>query len=714
MSATAKRNPHTRNRISDVLLWIAAVGLVVSACSLYVSANVFDSTRFADHAVAALEEPEVRAVLVDNIGDLIVTEIAEDAVAVRPLIDTVSGAAIESAAFQRLFRTAALQLHESAVDGDQDNAVLTVANIGIVISQALRQLLPDLGDQIPETLDDALLEVASFDSITALSRAAKISDDLALWSTVITLLLLIAAFVVSPNRLRAVGGFGLTLIASGGVIATGYFVVRYLVLRPIVADASIDRAVGEQIWDAFMSDLFTIGVLMIGLGAVLAAMSDGALSGVRVQDRVRDLARFAVPPESTRGRIVWSLVAVVLGLWLATNPQSGLEVLVALTGLVIVATGLQELALLATSETALTAVESSEDRRRRRKRYVRFAVASIAAAAIGIATIGAVHLGGGIQSLGIAVDAEACNGSRDLCDRPLNEVAIAATHNSMSVASSPKWLFPAQEASIGDQLDDGIHGLLIDAYFAYPGQRVYTDTVRSSPNARSVMREQFGDEFVDAADRIRRSISKPKGVEPELFLCHGFCELGATSMREALDEVRGFIEDNPRDVVVIVVEDYVPWEDLAEEFRRAGLQQYAYRGPWGPVWPTLGEMINDGQRLLITTENAEPRVDWMHNAFQSMQETPFHFETVSQLREPSSCDESRGEPDTTIFQINHWVDTAPNPRPSIARRVNDYAFLGDRIKRCERDRKLLANLIAVDFYREGDLFTVVDELNTTR
>jgi hypothetical protein len=67
-----------------------------------------------------------------------------------------------------------------------------------------------------------------------------------------------------------------------------------------------------------------------------------------------------------------------------------------------------------------------------------------------------------------------------------------------------------------------------------------------------------------------------------------------------------------------------------------------------------------------------------------------------------------------LFLINHWVDTPPNPRPSIARVVNRREFLLDRIRRCERIRGLRANMISVDFYKEGDLLGVVDQLNGIR
>ena len=61
--------------------------------------------------------------------------------------------------------------------------------------------------------------------------------------------------------------------------------------------------------------------------------------------------------------------------------------------------------------------------------------------------------------------------------------------------------------------------------------------------------------------------------------------------------------------------------------------------------------------------------------------------------------------------MNHWVTTDPLPRPSDAAKVNAREPLLRRARVCERVRGQLPNLIAVNFFGQGDLFEVVDELN---
>src|SRR4029078_12490686 len=91
----------------------------------------------------------------------------------------------------------------------------------------------------------------------------------------------------------------------------------------------------------------------------------------------------------------------------------------------------------------------------------------------------------------------------------------------------------------------------------------------------------------------------------------------------------------------------------------------------------------------------------------TIQETPYRFRQPSEL----SCEEGRGGRAGSIFQINHWIETPPMTKPSNAAIVNAAGLLLGRLRRCAEERSHLPNIVAVDFYRTGDLFKVVAELN---
>jgi hypothetical protein len=166
---------------------------------------------------------------------------------------------------------------------------------------------------------------------------------------------------------------------------------------------------------------------------------------------------------------------------------------------------------------------------------------------------------------------------------------------------------------------------------------------------------------------------------------------------------------NPGEVVIIVVEDYVAPEDLARAFDDAGLLPLVYAGslttPAGG--PTLQQLINWGQRLVVFIESGKPGVPWLRPAWESMQETPYSFHKPADF----SCRPNRGPATSAFFQINHWIETTPAPRPSNAEIVNAYNLLLARARACSAQRRRLPNIVAVDFYDVGDLFRVVRTLN---
>ena len=90
-----------------------------------------------------------------------------------------------------------------------------------------------------------------------------------------------------------------------------------------------------------------------------------------------------------------------------------------------------------------------------------------------------------------------------------------------------------------------------------------------------------------------------------------------------------------------------------------------------------------------------------------IQETPYHFGAPGEF----SCAPHRGGTTGSLFQINHWIDTTPTPKPSNAAIVNDRGYLLDRARRCQGERDRLPNIIAVDFALIGDVVGAVDELN---
>jgi hypothetical protein len=348
--------------------------------------------------------------------------------------------------------------------------------------------------------------------------------------------------------------------------------------------------------------------------------------------------------------------------------------------------------------------------------------AGIASAVIIIG--GAIFIaGGGTSETAQAIETVGCNGSEELCDRTLDEVAVPAAHNAMSAVTNKDWLLGQQDAGFADQLHDGIRGLLIDAHYGQPTEegKVKTDLSDLDGGERATYQRDLGPEALDAALRIRDRIVDSDTTGPrQVYLCHKFCELGAIPINTAFRAYRDFLAANENEVLVIVIEDYVEPQDIADAVEESGLIDYVYEGALDPL-PTLQDMIDSGGRVLMMAENdaGGGTIPWYHEAYEGLvQETPYTFKNPEALTEgkqlADSCKPNRGDRDGALFLLNNWVDTTPQPKPSNAEKVNASEALRKRIRRCEQIRGLAANLIAVDFYREGDLFDVVEQLNAER
>jgi hypothetical protein len=335
------------------------------------------------------------------------------------------------------------------------------------------------------------------------------------------------------------------------------------------------------------------------------------------------------------------------------------------------------------------------------------AVAAVAAAAAIVAT-------GGADEAPAATPAT-CNGYAALCDRPLNQVAFAATHNSMASVTIPSWLFGQQDGTIQDQLDYGIRGFLIDTYYGFPVSKGVRTDLSSLPK-RELAVQEIGEQAVNAAERIRSRLGDQNLGARQIYLCHAFCELGAVSLSSALADLRTYLVNNPGAVVIVINQDEgVPPADIKRAFEQAGLLDLVYHGPFGP-FPTLREMIDSGQRLVVMAENDADHISWYPLAYHdALQETPFRFKSATDLTDPSrvqdSCRSNRGPDSAPLFLVNNWVDTSPAPRASIAEAVNEHAALLRRAETCRSVRHRLPNLIAVDFYKHGDVLGVVRDLN---
>jgi hypothetical protein len=301
-----------------------------------------------------------------------------------------------------------------------------------------------------------------------------------------------------------------------------------------------------------------------------------------------------------------------------------------------------------------------------------------------------------------------CNGSAALCGKRLDQVVFPGTHNSYAAADEPGWHFANQRFGIGRQLDDGIRALTLDVHYGVPTADglVRTDFAAEGADANKVA-EALPPRALRAAERIAGPLGAgaPRG-RPRLYLCHTLCELGSEPLGQELEAIAGFLEAQPRTFLIAIVEDYVPAARVAAAFRAAGLARLAATLPRQGPMPTLGRLLGEGRRLAVFSEQRGGEPAWYMPAFSFIQDTPLGANHPGQL----SCARFRGDPDSPLFLINHWIPPFP-PSPRLNAAIGTAAFLRHRVRRCTRERGFEGAIVAVDFYERTAVVRVASELN---
>ncbi len=686
--------------VAAILRVLGAVLVLAGVLAAYASRTLLDGRVFARQLAGSLEDERVASYLADRLTQAVVLE-RPDLVAVRPVVVTGVRALIQTDTFRSIVQHGAREAHRSVVDGAAGRLILSLPDFGAVLRSALATN-PTLGDRLPPRLSS---EVGRLSDLPLSQQAARwlrlggASKRAAAGLLGLGVLLSLGGIALAPERRRALLQVGETWLGLAVVVMAvptiGSFLVRAAV-RPAIAPAA------SGLWVAFTEGLEPVawGLALVGLALAAAVSSLEALPDVRT-GLVRLGRWIAVPPAGRLGRTVRALAFAVLGTLAVVRPSASARGLALLLGAFLAFLGLRELFALALPGAILEAKTTSFEGLATRA-AVR--VGSLAAVVVCAAITGVLFT---TCRTAPSIPARGCNGSPALCPRPLDQVVFPGSHNSMAAGDVPGWFMPNHERGIDAQLADGVRALLIDVMPGVQvGRRIRTELASESA-ARAKYVAEIGEEGVEAALRIRDRLVPGAGAKRGLHVCHGFCELGAIPLAEVLKTIRTFLVRNPGEVLIVIVQDEgVTAGELAAAVKEARLADQVYRGPFAAPWPTLQQLVEADTRLLMLVEHDHGDVPWIPNAYDVFQETPYAVPTPQAM----DCAPNRGRPGNALFLLNHWIAAVP-PLPSAAAPVNTRDFLVSRARRCWSERGRVPTILAIDFYRTGDLFAAVRELN---
>ena len=695
------RTRGVRGFFSSALLALGVALLVLGVVLMEARHSLLTPEGLSTRAGAALADPRVSAFVADRATNAVLAA-QPDLTAFRPVVAAVATATVSSHPFQRAIQVSIRSAVATVLSEGSSRIALSIPDLGVLLRSALSQANPALAEKIPPRVRAAVGDLGEGWAPQAVVALIRLSHRLA--GLVMALLgfgaLGVAGgFALARDRRRALLTASVNLVAAGVVLlvlraAGGWF------LQSGGADPLSREAIAGA-WAAYTAGVRGWALTIAFVGLVTAASAQSVLDRISIAGALARSWRLVQdPPGGAWGRLGRSGLFVAVGAAAVLDPRDVIEWVTLAAGGALTFIGVREgLALLGTHGAAAgDAAPRASGMGVRRVALVGAATALLAWGAFAMMRP---------APPGVTLAAGVCNGSAALCDRPLNQVTFAGAHNAMSAADVPGWMFPQHERGIAGMLTDGVRAFLIDVHYARPASNAVVTDLDAETTSREKIEEAVGPEGVEAALRIRNRFAGGDLGPRGLYLCHGFCELGAQPLAPWLATLADFLVQHPDDVVMLVIEDYVAPEDLAAEFDKAGLSDLVYRGAGRAPWPTLRTLIDSRQRVVVMTESGRAGVPWLLPAFDVMQETPYRFRNPSEM----SCAASRGGTRGSVFQINNWIDTTPAPKPSNAAIVNAHDALLARARRCEAERGLKPTIIAVDFYRTGDVVSVARALN---
>lgn len=244
-----------------------------------------------------------------------------------------------------------------------------------------------------------------------------------------------------------------------------------------------------------------------------------------------------------------------------------------------------------------------------------------------------------------------------------NEITFLTTHNAFN-NKKDGFGFPNQNYDITRQLTDGIKALMIDVY----------------------------------------------EKNNELVVYHGNSMLGYKKLEYVMSQVSDFLENNPNEIVTIIFECYTTANKIENALINANLLKYVYTNSNVKVWPTIAQMIETNQRLVIFSDkdDASNSQSWYHHIWKYAVETTFEAKDTSDF----SSKYQRGKPTNPLFIVNHFLTTNIGTGfLSKAKTVNSNPYLEKQLTEIELETGKKINFLTVDFYDIGDCIKEVYKMN---
>ena len=256
---------------TGALVVVSTVLLVAASFGWWANRDLLDSERFSDSTVEVLQQTSVQDALTAFITQQISDAAGRNLRLAQPIISAIVREVVTSAPFQKVFEEALTEVHAAVVDGNAEDAVVNLSGVVGDVRAALKQIAPDLADNIPtqrqiefRVLDRTQLRV--IDRITSLTRTVTVV------LTVLALLGYAVALAVSARRWRTLAFAGWSVLVGFGAVLVLQVAGRFAV--GLAVPDQVDASAAQDAY-GIVSHFMLVCAIVLGVVGLLVALVAG-------------------------------------------------------------------------------------------------------------------------------------------------------------------------------------------------------------------------------------------------------------------------------------------------------------------------------------------------------------------------------------------------------------------------------------------------------
>ncbi|KAJ1917464.1 hypothetical protein H4219_003207 [Mycoemilia scoparia] len=263
-----------------------------------------------------------------------------------------------------------------------------------------------------------------------------------------------------------------------------------------------------------------------------------------------------------------------------------------------------------------------------------------------------------------------CNGHALLCLRAFNDISFLGTRASAAYGDKGNSTLPiTQYKDIKTQLADGVRALDFNLF-------------------------------------------PDPGGSSDIHVCFPDCSvIDSGSLQDILSQVASWLNDNPRNVVSIFLENTggVPSAGVADAFKGAGLDTKALKADPTAGWPTLGEIIGDDKSIVVFGDKGsivDGKIPYILPYNQNM----LIVDQTKVTDKSWQCGPYGDHGSKSTLMIPHFYLQSANvngkqydnlPYPVDLSLMNSWKLM-EHTQQCRGAQAIWANFIMVDFYDQGN------------